>query len=225
MIGQPEEDAVSVYYRLLYQFGITPWEADPAQGPAAKQVSTLFDREEYQRERPYGQALDLGCGTGIWSINLAERAWQVTGVDVVPKAIRRARERAKEAGVDARFVEGDVTALRDAGIEPGFEFIVDFECFNHLNDSQRRAVGREVSGVAAPGATMLMLVWGRGRRWPLPPGATAGDIEAAFPGWKITDEDVYAAQSALPGWLRKVDLRFYRLRQADSGLVQGKPAE
>ncbi len=215
---------MSVYYRLLYQFGITPWEADPAQGPAAEQVSTLFDREEDQRERPYGRALDLGCGTGIWSINLAERAWQVTGVDVVPKAIRRARERAKAAGVDARFVEGDVTALRDAGIEPGCEFIVDFECFNHLDDSQRTAVGREVSAVAAPRATMLMLVWGRGRRWPLPPGATAGDIEAAFPGWKIIDEDVYAAQSALPGWLKKMDLRFYRLRQADSGRVQDEPA-
>lgn len=144
---------------------------------------------------------------------------------MVPKAIVGARQRAEAAGVGARFAEGDVTALRDAGIEPGFEFIVDFECFHHLSDSQRTAVGREVSAVAAPGATMLMLVWARGRRWPLPPGATAGDIEAAFPGREIIDEDRYAAHSELPWWLRNVDLCFYRLRQADSGLARDEAAE
>ena len=89
--------------------------------------------------------------------------------------------------------------------------MLDFECFNHLNDAQRRAVGREVSAVAAPGATMLMLVWSPGRRGPLPPGASRSDIEAAFPEWTVTDEDAYAAQSTLPPWLRNADLRFYRL--------------
>jgi SAM-dependent methyltransferase len=101
---------MSVFYKALYKFGIAPWEGDPIQGPAAEQISTLFDREESSRRPPYGSALDLGCGSGIWSVRLTQRGWQVTGVDVVPKAIRKARAQAAE--VNAQFVEGDVTCNR-----------------------------------------------------------------------------------------------------------------
>lgn len=202
---------MSLWYEVLYHLGVTPWEEDPTQGAAAEQISALFEREENGREPPFGQALDLGCGSGIWSVELATRGWEVTGVDVVAKAIRSGRERADAAGVAVRWVHGDVTALRDAGVEPGFQFVLDLECFNHLNEAQRKAVGREVSAVVAPDATMLMLVWAPGQRWPLPPGASRGDLEAAFPEWQVIDEDAYAAQSALPFWLKDVDLRFYRL--------------
>ena len=43
---------MSFYYKILYQLGITPWEEDPTQGPAAEQISTLFDREESRRSPP-----------------------------------------------------------------------------------------------------------------------------------------------------------------------------
>lgn len=202
---------MSLWYKILYQIGVTPWEEDPAKGPAAEQISMLFDREENNRQPPFGQALDLGCGSGIWSVHLAERGWQVTGIDIVSKAIQQGRKRAEAVNVEVRFIQGDVTALRAAGVESSFQFIVDFECFNHLNDEQREAVGYEVSAVAAPDATMLLLVWAPGWRGPLPPGASRGDIEAAFPRWSIIDEDVYTAQSTLPPWLKNIDLRFYRL--------------
>lgn len=205
---------MSFLYKVLYQLGITPWEGDPIQGPAAEQISTLFDREENSRRPPYGPALDLGCGSGIWSVRLAQRGWQVTGVDVVPKAIRRARERAQAAGVDAQFVEGDVTALRAAGVGSDFRFVLDFECCNHFNDVQRLAFGREVTAVAAPDATMLMLVWAPARRWPLAPGASRSQIEGAFQGWTVIGEDTYAARSTLPSWLKNVDMHFYRLGRA-----------
>jgi hypothetical protein len=110
--------------------------------------------------------------------------------------------------------QGDIAALQAAGIEPGYRFVLDFECFNHLNDTQRRAVGREVSAVAAPDARMLMLVWAPGRRGPLPPGASRRDIEAALTGWHVIHEEPYAAQSALPSWLGRADLRFYVLARA-----------
>ena len=202
---------MSLFYKALYGLGIRPWEDDSPDGPAIDQISALFAREERTRALPYGPALDLGCGTGIWSVRLAERGWQVTGVDVIPTAIRMARERAHAAGVKAQFIESDVTALQAAGVGTDFHFVLDFECFNHLSDGQRRAVSREVTAVTAPDATMLMLVWAPGRRWPLPPGASRGDVEATFPGWRIIDEEGYAARASLPWWLQKTDLRFYRL--------------
>jgi len=202
---------MSLWYKVLYEIGLTPWEVDPSSGPAAEQIAALFDREEDGSDPPYGQALDLGCGSGIWSVRLAERGWQVTGVDVVPKAILKARDRARASGVDVRFVQGDIAALRAAGVESGFRFVLDFECFNHLDSTQRVAVGREVSAVAAHNATMLMLVWEPGRRGPLPSGASRGEIEAVFPEWEVVDEQSYTATSTLPWWLKKAGLRFYRL--------------
>lgn len=203
---------MSRWYRFLYRFGITPWESDTETvGP---QLRTLLDREEAGREPPYGRALDLGCGTGRWSVELSRRGWEVVGVDVVPKAVEAARRRAAAEGVDVEFVEGDVTALREAGVDPAFSFFFDAECFNHLDDAQRRAVGREVNALASPDATALLLVWTPARRGPLPPGADGDDLHAAFPEWRIVDEQPYEGE--LPGPLRRVAPRWYRLsRSAD----------
>jgi len=201
---------MSRWYRFLYRVGFTPWEQD--SDSVGGQLDELLTREESDRDAPYGAALDLGCGTGRWSVELAKRGWDVVGVDVVPKAIRAARQRAQETGVHIDFVEADVAELRAAGIAPGFSFFLDVECFNHLGDSQRAAVGREVNAVASPSATMLLLAWTRARRGPLPPGASADDLTTAFRGWQIVEEAPY--EGDLPKPLQSVAPRWYRLARA-----------
>lgn len=198
---------MSRWYRFMYGVGFKPWEQDSATvGP---QLGEFLAVEEAGHEPPYGPALDLGCGTGRWSVELAERGWQVVGVDVVPRAIEDARRRAQETGVHAAFFEGDVTALRSAGVGSGFSFVLDVECFNHLSDAQRAAVGREVNAVTSSDATMLLLVWARARRGPLPLGATRDDLTTAFSGWRVVDE--YAYEGELPRPLKSVAPRWYRL--------------
>jgi len=97
-------------WRFAYTIGFHPWGDAVTDPPFAKKISELFDREEKGREPPYGPALDLGTGSGIWGIELAKRGWQVTGIDIVDKALRRARDRVANVGVDMRLVRGDVTA-------------------------------------------------------------------------------------------------------------------
>jgi SAM-dependent methyltransferase len=203
---------MSLAYKVLYGVGLTPWEK--MDSPLAnRQISALFDREEAGRQIPYGPALDLGCGSGIWAVKLAARGWQVTGVDLVPKALRRARERACEADVELRLIEGDVTSLGSSGIGSGFQLLLDFGCFHdELSDAQRRAEAREASAAAAPGASLLLTAFVPGRRGPLPRGASREDIEAAFVDWSVIDEermDTYGA----PKWVQKAEPSFYRLRR------------
>lgn len=57
------------------------------------------------------EVYDLGCGTGRLSIGAALLGASVTGVDVDKKAIEIAEKNAREAGVDVKFVEGDVKYL------------------------------------------------------------------------------------------------------------------
>lgn len=203
---------MSRFYELAYALGFTPWENAATHRPAAEQVAALFDREQFERKPPYGRALDLGCGTGHWAIKLALRGWQVTGIDLVGSAASKARTHAKNVGVEVQFIQGDVTALLAAGIQPSFQFIWDFGTFHGLTPSQRKAVGREVSALTEPGATMLIMVWAPGWRGPLPRGASRADIELAFPSWKIIDAVAFDA-SGLPPPLRRVDPICYRLRR------------
>jgi hypothetical protein len=69
-------------------------------------------------------------------------------------------------------------------------------------------MGREIDAIGAPDATVLLLVWPRRTR-PLIRGATRGEIEAAFPGWTITN--VEASHFRLPKILEKI------LRRTNTG--------
>ena len=200
-------------YELAYRVGFHPWEDAEAHPPFTEKISELFDREESGREPPYGPALDLGTGSGIWGVQLAKRGWQVTGVDFVEKALRRARDRVTNAGVDVRLVQGDVTALRAAGVGSGFRLVLDTGTFHGLTRDQREAMGREVSAVAAPDATVLMIAWPKRRR-PLIRGVSRSEIEEAFPGWTVTDVGPSHFQAPKPiELLLRPDERWYRLER------------
>jgi SAM-dependent methyltransferase len=209
-------DGGSRFYRFAYKVGFHPWEDLLTYEPFAAKLNELFDQEEKDREPPYGRALDLGCGSAIWGVELAKRGWDVTGVDLVEDALERARERVSTEGVAMKVVQGDVTDLEPSGIEPGFDLILDTGTFHGLLPEQRLAMGREVDRIAGPEATVLIDAFAPRRRGPLPRGASQSNIEAAFPGWIITD--VEEADPAASGIAKvfKFDERFYRLRRKTS---------
>lgn len=183
-----------------------------AEPPIRDQAVAFFEREEHGRTAPFGRVLDLGCGSGFWAVMLAQRGWDVTGVDFVGKALRRADHRALRAGVGLRTVTGDVTKLSEMDLGHDFSLLLDFGLFHdELSDEQRVAMGRAVTAIAAPDATLLLMAWARGRRGPLPRGANRADIEAAFPRWTVVEEEPMDVSNA-PRSVRKASPRFYRLR-------------
>jgi SAM-dependent methyltransferase len=204
---------MGVPYRLFYRIGFHPWEDLAEHPPFASKLAELFDREEAGRERPYGPALDLGCGSAVWGVKLAERGWQVTGVDLVEKSLERARERVQDAGVEMRIVQGDVTNLRGADVGDGYRLVLDTGTFHGLDSDQRAAMGREVSAVAADDATVILDVFAPRRRGPLPRGASRSEVESAFPDWEITDVEIADTDPEAIAKLMKFDERFYRLRR------------
>jgi SAM-dependent methyltransferase len=206
-----------VNYDLAYRVGFHPWEDAERHAPFVEKISLLFEDAESKREPPYGRALDLGCGSGIWGIELANRGWQVTGVDNVAGALRRAGDRVRNAGVHVRLVQADVTDLRAAGIGSDFRLLLDTGTFHGLNSTEREAMGREVDAVAAPDATMLMIVWPKRRR-PLIRGASRSEIEAAFPGWEVTDVGASNFRAPKPiELLLRPEEHWYRLRRQSPG--------
>lgn len=193
-------------YARLYRFGITPWER---YGPAAGTgIAALLDREAAGRSRPPGRALDLGCGRGQYTPELARRGWEAVGIDVVPAAIEAAKAR---DGSGAAYLAGDVTDLPSAGLGT-FDFFLDIGCFQGLGAGQRLAAGRGVSRLANPGATLLMLAFGRTWLRSLVGGVSRAEAEAAFGGWDLLT--VEPADTAGLGWpMSKTAPRWYRFRR------------
>ncbi len=202
---------MGVPYSLFYRLGFHPWEELADHPPFAEALTGLFEREESGREPPYGPALDLGCGSAVWGVKLAERGWQVTGIDLVERSLERARERVREAGVEMRIVQGDVTALRNADIGSDYRLVLDTGTFHGLDADQRAAMGREVSAIAAGDATVILDVFAPRRRGPLPRGASRSEVERAFPDWEITDTEIADTEPDSIAKLLKFDERFYRL--------------
>jgi len=192
----------------MYRFGITPWERYGTV--AAASIAALLDREETERSRPLGRALDLGCGRGQYTLELARRGWEAVGIDYVPAAIKATA--AKSPGVDGlSYVLGDVTRLPSAHLGT-FDFFLDIGCFQGLDAGQRRCQARGVAELANCGATLLLLSFGPSRWRPLVGGASQEEVESAFAGWEMLA--VEPADTAGLGWpMNKTAPRWYRLRR------------
>lgn len=201
-------------YRFAYSIGFHPWEDAVNDPPFVEKATQLFEQEERDCEIPFGRALDIGTGSGIWGIELAKRGWEVTGVDFVEKALERARCRANAEGVEITFVRADVTELTESDVGSGFKLILDTGTFHDFDEAQRIGMGRAVDQLAASDATILLLAWPRRRR-PLIRGVSRNDIETAFDGWRITD--VESSHFRLPTLMQLIlrpDEHWYRLRRA-----------
>ncbi len=59
------------------------------------------------------RVLDLACGTGAAALAFAESGCQVVGVDRSPAMLSIARGRARDAGHQVAFVEGDIRELNN----------------------------------------------------------------------------------------------------------------
>ena len=94
-----------------------------------------------------GQLLDLGCGTGAYSVGLAELGWDVTGVDLSEDMLRRARERG------ATVVRADAT---DLPFDDG-SFDAAVSIFTHSDFDDFPAALREVARVLREDAPFVYI--------------------------------------------------------------------
>lgn len=124
------------------------------------------------------RVLDVGCGTGVVAVTAARAGAAVTGVDLTPALLERARTNAHIAGVGVEFVEGDVEALPFA--DASFDVVVSQ--FGHMFAPRPDTAVAEMLRVLKPGGRIAFSTWppehfvGRmfalsGRYTPAPPGA------------------------------------------------------
>jgi SAM-dependent methyltransferase len=130
-----------------YQSGTPPWET----GQPSLELARVIAEEKIKPCR----VIDIGCGSGINAVWLAQQGFDVTGVDITPLAIEKARARAAAAGVTVRFELDDVLDLREK-YEP-FPFFFDRGCYHSVRDPGAAAFLRTLERITALGSIGLVL--------------------------------------------------------------------
>jgi tellurite methyltransferase len=141
-----------------------------APAPLLRRVARLLPRR--------GRALDLACGEGQNAVWLAARGLAVTGIDVSPVAIARARALARRRGVRLSARVADLTRR---GLRRGWYDVVT--CFHYLD---RRLVPAIAAALRPGGVVVVEVATVRNlrlhprpaRRYCVAPGEVAG----WFPG-------------------------------------------
>jgi ubiquinone/menaquinone biosynthesis C-methylase UbiE len=151
-----------------------------------------------------GRVLDIGCGTGTFTIALAAARpdAEITGVDGDPEALAIAR--AKEGATAITWSEGLATALPGVA-DAGVDAVVMSLLLHHLTPALKRAALAEAARVLRPGGRLHVADWGRPHD-PL--------MRAAFFGLQLVDGFATTrdhAAGALPTLI------------ADAGFATGPP--
>lgn len=108
--------------------------------------------------------LDLGCGSGRMTVELARRGYDMIGVDAAPEMLAVAREAAERAGVGERclFLMQDITSFELYGTVEAVVCCLD--TLNHLTDYKSlRAALSLVHNYLVPGGVFLFDVNSRRR--------------------------------------------------------------
>lgn len=197
---------MSLMYRLMYRVGFTPWDT----GEVPAELATLI---EGPGALPHGHALDIGCGTGTQAVYMARSGWEVTAIDAVPRPLSRARARADSAGVKVDWILADVARLHRLELTSGFTLFFDRGCFHGLDESQRGAYAAAVDGLAAPGATLLMMAFAPNRVVAAPAGLEQSELVGRFAGWRLASASP-DTEGEISGPLRNVPRTWYRLVRA-----------
>ncbi len=131
-----------------YKTGDTPWDHGT---PDINLIDMVI-----QRPISKCKALDIGCGTGDNAIWLAQQHFVVTGCDISPTAIEKAKEKVSTSNVNCSFIVAD---FLNNGI-PGspFGFVFDRGCLHSVDsDEERRLFAENVASNLEEGGLWLTL--------------------------------------------------------------------
>lgn len=147
----PDYSAHDRVYRALRSRGATGW-SDEGEYLAMMEIVAPALPAIVSGARP--SVLELGSGAGNFSVMLASRGLNATGVDISPIAVAWANDRA--VGTDAKFRVDNVVALESVS-DATFDAVVDGHCLHCIVGDDRARCLEAVHRVLRPGGVFVML--------------------------------------------------------------------
>ena len=131
-----------------------------------------------------GRLLDAGCGTGENALLAASRGVDVSGIDIAPTAIERARAKASERGLTARFEVADAIDLGRLSLT--VDTVIDSGVFHVFGDDRSRYVA-SLAAVLRPAGVCYLMCFSDRQPGTWGPRRVRGDeLRSAFSdGWAV----------------------------------------
>lgn len=136
-----------------------------------------------------GRALDLGSGEGGDAIWLAQHGWRVTGVEISPTAVARARLAAAELGVPEdllHWVTADLADLQAWNEGSSYELVTASFLQSPL-DLPRAEVLRQAAALVAPGGMLLVISRAAAPPWSSGQGHDHARLDFPTPSSELAD--------------------------------------
>jgi ubiquinone/menaquinone biosynthesis C-methylase UbiE len=132
--------------------------------------------------------LDVACGTGMHAISLSRHGYSVSGADLFPNMIDRARQNAREANADVRFEVAGFGGLTQTFGKASIDALVCLgNSLPHVdNEAALQAALNDFAMVLRPGGVLLLQnrnfdkVMAQKIRWMEPQAHREGEREWAF---------------------------------------------
>ncbi|MFO0547082.1 MAG: methyltransferase domain-containing protein [Polyangiaceae bacterium] len=118
-------------------------------------ATTAPELVRFARVTPGSALLDVGCGTGVVALTAARLGAKVTGVDLTPELLTRARQNAALMQLEVDWHVGDVEALPLP--DASFDFVVSQ--FGHMFAPRPAVAVSEMLRVLKPGGTIAFSTW------------------------------------------------------------------
>ncbi len=132
-----------------------------------------------------GPTLEIGAGTGTNAIWMAERGFDLLGVDISPLAVEKARAKTEVGTLPCRFETLDFLAETVPG--GPFQFVFDRGCFHVFEEpDERQRFAARVAAILAPGGLWLSLI-----------GSTEGSAHEFGPPRRSAVEVILAIEPVL----------------------------
>ncbi|MCL5034464.1 MAG: class I SAM-dependent methyltransferase [Bacteroidetes bacterium] len=96
------------WYEILFENYGEKYDKEPFIGGTAGECDFIEDEAAHDRTR---RILDIGCGTGRHTIELAKRGYRVMGIDLSESMLERAKQKASGEGVNVDFRKADARTL------------------------------------------------------------------------------------------------------------------
>jgi 2-polyprenyl-3-methyl-5-hydroxy-6-metoxy-1,4-benzoquinol methylase len=106
------------WYNELFENYARTYDKEPFTQGTKGEVDFIEKELNFDKSKTI---LDIGCGTGRHAIELTKRGYKVTGVDLSESQLQRAREKAKENGVEVKFIREDA---RDLNFKNEFDLVM-----------------------------------------------------------------------------------------------------
>jgi len=103
------------------------------------------------------RVVDLGCGSGRHTVFLAQRGFDVIGIDNSPTALRLSREWLTHEGLRARLALADMR--RPLPLPGGvWDAVISTQVIHHALQDTARGTAREISRILRPGGVLFVSV-------------------------------------------------------------------